>query len=117
LGKDSIRDALPVQEAAVKNGIFSGQSLLVIAPTSSGKTFLGEMLALAQAVRGSRSIYLVPLRQLLKSDIPNWFHDILTILPSASLHCFDRDHHEHDSDLLNGKYDIAILTYENSPHS
>jgi helicase len=111
--RDGIRDALPVQEAAVQNGIFSNQSLLVIAPTSSGKTFLGEMLALSQAVRGSRSIYLVPFKAIAEerySELVSRYTDN----PALGFRCIvsDRDHHEHDSDLLNGKYDIAILTYE-----
>lgn len=111
--KDGILNALPVQEAAVQNGVFSGQSLLVIAPTSSGKTFLGEMLALFQAVRGSRCIYLVPFKAIAEerySELVSRYADN----PALGFRCIvsDRDHHEHDSDLLNGKYDIAILTYE-----
>jgi len=67
---------LPLQEDAVKNyGVLdydkrkatsSGKdkNLLVIAPTSSGKTFIGEMAAIAQAIHLQKIIYLVPLRAL-----------------------------------------------------
>ena len=63
--KDYPRDLLPLQEDAVRNyGILNGndknQNLLVIAPTSSGKTFIGEMAAIAQAIHLRKTIYLVP---------------------------------------------------------
>jgi DNA-binding winged helix-turn-helix (wHTH) protein len=37
-------------------------NLLVIAPTSSGKSFIGEMAALSQVIHHKKIIYLVPLR-------------------------------------------------------
>jgi helicase len=39
-------------------------NLLVVAPTSSGKTFIGEMAAVTQAINNKKTIYLVPLRTL-----------------------------------------------------
>jgi helicase len=111
--KNGITTALPVQQAAVEAGLFDGAPLLVIAPTSSGKTFLGEMLALARAASGSRSIYLVPFKAIAEerySEFASRYSDN----PALGFRCVvsDRDHHESDSDLLNGKYDVAILTYE-----
>ena len=40
------------------------QNLLVIALTSSGKTFIGEMAAVTQAIHNKKTIYLVPLKTL-----------------------------------------------------
>ena len=40
------------------------QNLLVIAPASSGKTFIGEMAAITQVIHQKKAIYLVPLRSL-----------------------------------------------------
>jgi superfamily II helicase len=38
---------VPIQEAAIReHGILEGQDLLVSAPTSSGKTFLAEIVAI-----------------------------------------------------------------------
>jgi len=41
-----------------------GRDLLVLSPTSSGKTFIGEMAAITQAINQKKTIYLVPLRSL-----------------------------------------------------
>ncbi|MBU1428333.1 hypothetical protein KKB07_05695, partial [bacterium] len=66
---------LPLQEDAVKNyGILDcgeeidsrvrgndrAKNLLVIAPTSSGKSFIGEMAAISQVIHHKKIIYLLP---------------------------------------------------------
>jgi len=57
---------LPVQEEAVREyGVLDyeesrneeNQHLLVVAPTSSGKTFIGEMAAITQAIHYKKAIY------------------------------------------------------------
>ena len=58
---------LPIQEEAVRNyGILEDDkdNLLVIAPTSSGKTFIGEIAAINQIIHQKKVIYLVPLKCL-----------------------------------------------------
>ena len=47
------------KKSALRHG---NNNLLVIAPPSSGKTFIGEMAAIAQAIHQKKIIYLVPLR-------------------------------------------------------
>lgn len=42
------------------------KDLLVVAPTSSGNTFIGEMAAITQAINQKKTIYLVPLRSLVE---------------------------------------------------
>ncbi|MCC6143349.1 MAG: DEAD/DEAH box helicase, partial [Candidatus Hydrogenedentes bacterium] len=56
---------LPLQEQAVKkHDLFGGGNLLIQAPTSSGKTFIGEMAAIHTALRRKKVVYLVPLKAL-----------------------------------------------------
>ena len=51
---------LPVQEEAIKrHDLFGEENLLIQAPTSSGKTFIGEMAALQTALRRKKVVYLV----------------------------------------------------------
>ena len=63
--KDGIENLLPIQEQAIKrHRLFDSGNLIVSAPTSSGKTFIGEMAAVYQGLKGKRAVYLVPLKAL-----------------------------------------------------
>ena len=58
----------PPQEEAVKAGLFEAKSSLVVAaPTASGKTLIAEMAALDIFLKkGGKAVYLVPLRALAR---------------------------------------------------
>jgi len=53
-----------VQEKALTAGAASGKSLIVSAPTSSGKTLIAEIAILAALRRGMKIVYLVSHRAL-----------------------------------------------------
>ncbi|MBU4350622.1 DEAD/DEAH box helicase, partial [bacterium] len=104
---------LPIQEEAVRNyGILEeeNQNLLVIAPTSSGKTFIGEMAAITQVIHQKKVIYLVPLRCLaeqkyrhFKNLYSNW--GLETVVST-------RARREDDHRIIQGDYKIAVMVYE-----
>jgi helicase len=104
-----IGELYPPQEAALKCGITEGKSLVLAAPTASGKTLVAELLMLHVAlVRGGRSMYLVPLRALAGEKFQS-FRELFTPLGlkvGISTGDFDRV----DRDLAS--YDVLVLTNE-----
>jgi helicase len=56
-----IKRLLPIQTKALDAGLLSGQDLLVVAGTSSGKTLIGELAGIDKALKGQTMLYLSPL--------------------------------------------------------
>jgi helicase len=123
---------LPVQEKAVRyygvsdyeegkiyphpalspqgRGLDGNQNLLVIAPTSSGKTFIREMAAITQAIHKKKTIYLVPLRSLAEEK----YHHLKDLYANCNINTLisSRDRREDDKKIIKGDYQIAIMVYE-----
>lgn len=63
--KKGIIKLMPVQEKAIKAGLFENKNLLVCSPTSSGKTLVAELAAFNSIItRRGKAIYIVPLKAL-----------------------------------------------------
>lgn len=107
-----IDDLTEVQERAVRAGVLGGTTnLLVVAPTSSGKTLIGEMAASAATLRAGRrrSVFIVPFRALADEHFDTFrsrYGDLLTVTISTS------DWTEFDEDIRRGNFHIAVMTYE-----
>jgi len=85
-------------------------NLLVIAPTSSGKTFIGEMAAITQVIHQKKVIYLIPLRSLAEEKYRHFknlysSYGIETVVST-------RNHREDDQRIIQGDYKIAVMVYE-----
>jgi len=111
-GKDCSPYLLPLQEDAIRNyGILScGDNLLVIAPTSSGKSFIGEMAAISQATHHKKIIYLLPLRSPAEEKYRHFknlysSYGVETVIST-------RNHREEDYRIIRGTYEIAVMAYE-----
>ncbi|MBE6510296.1 MAG: DEAD/DEAH box helicase [Methanobrevibacter millerae] len=52
---------LPVQYLAIHEGLLKGEDLLVVSATGSGKTLIGELAGISQALKGKKFIFLTPL--------------------------------------------------------
>jgi replicative superfamily II helicase len=90
--------------------ILDGNSLLVVAPTSSGKTMIGELASAKAITTGKKSVFLLPYRALVNEK-----HDQFTLLYGSMGHRIIRcsgDYSDNVSQFVKGKYDIAFLTYE-----
>jgi helicase len=102
---------LPIQEEAVTTyGLFGGGNLLVSAPTSSGKTFVGELAAFHEAYKGGRVVYLVPLRAVAEEKYDE-FRDRYKEY-GVSVIISTGDHREYDEDLLSGNFHLAVVVFE-----
>lgn len=100
-----------LQLAAINGyGVLDGENLVVTAPTSSGKTMIGEIAALAGAQRRRRAVFLLPMRALVNDK----FEQFTNLYGPAGLRTI-RATGEHSDDvpaLLSGQFDMALLTYE-----
>jgi helicase len=102
---------LPVQEVAVQRyGLFEGRSLVISSPTSSGKTFVGEMAAMRATFAGKRVLYLTPLRALAEEKFQTFrsrygAYGVKVVVAT-------RDRREFDSDIEQGDFHLAVLVYE-----
>jgi helicase len=106
--KDGLND---LQLAAVnEHRVLNGKSLLVVAPTSSGKTFIGEMAAVRAALSGQKAVFLLPYRALVNEK----YEDFASTYTPAGLRVIRcaGDFTDETGLFLSGRYDLAILTFE-----
>jgi len=69
-------ELLPIQERAFKeHQILGGGNFLLSAVTSSGKTLVGEILALHFGSKGKRVFYLVPTKALAEEKFEQFRED------------------------------------------
>ena len=91
--------------------MLDGESVLVVAPTSSGKTFIGEMAAARAVADGRKAAFLLPYKALVNEK-----YDQFQALYGATLNLrvvrCTGDYQDDKGALLRGKYDLALLTYE-----
>jgi len=90
--------------------ILDGDSLVVVAPTSSGKTFIGELAALRAVHQDKKAVFLFPYRALVNEK----FEEFSAMYSSIGLRVVwsSGDDGSQASEVQQGQYDIAFLTYE-----
>lgn len=98
------------QDAVNDFGLLAGSHLLVSAPTSSGKTLLGELVALQAAGARQRSAFLLPTRALV-NDKYDHFDSVYGPLGVRVVRATGEIADDVPA-LLRGQFDIALLTYE-----
>ncbi len=101
---------LPVQERAVRAGVLSGHSLLVSAPTSSGKTFVGEMAGLHAALSGRKVVYLVPTKALAEAKYRRFRARYEALGLRVAIATRDR-RHQHEQ-VARGEFDLLVAVPE-----
>lgn len=86
-------------------GLLRGEHLLVSAPTSSGKTMIGELAALLGAVNRQRAFFLLPLKALV-SDKHRHFQQVYGSYGIRTIRATG-DSSDDIPDLMRGQYDIV----------
>ncbi|MDP3989674.1 MAG: DEAD/DEAH box helicase [archaeon] len=97
----------PIQEKAVNAGLLNQKSLLICAPTASGKTFVASM-AIANTHGTGKAIYLVPLKALANEKYKEYRKLLEKSEYKVNMATGDVDS---DSPHLS-QYDLLILTTE-----
>ena len=101
-----------LQLAAVnRHRILDGHSLLVVAPTSTGKTFVGEMAAVRAVTEGRKAVFLLPYKALVSEKYDQFDSLYGDQLGMRVIRCTS-DHTDQTAQFTRGKYDLALLTYE-----
>ena len=98
-------------EAVNKHRILEDRSLLVVAPTSSGKTFIGEMAAAKAISNGKKVVFLLPYRALVNEKYDSFVELYAEKLGIRVIRCTG-DYFDQTVPFVRGKYEIAILTFE-----
>ena len=98
-------------EAVNESRVLDGKSLLVVAPTSSGKTFIGEMASVQAVIQGKKTVFLFPYRALTSEKYDQFFTHYSETLGMRVIRCTG-DYVDQTGPFVAGKYDIALLTYE-----
>lgn len=106
----TVRSLNQLQIAAINEyGLLRGDDLLVSAPTSSGKTMIGELAALQGALIRQRAVFLLPLKALV-NDKERQFTETYGNFGIRTIQATGET--DDISPLLRGRYDLALLTYE-----
>ncbi len=101
-----------LQQAAINDyNVLGGESLMVVAPTSAGKTFIGELAAMRVAQRCEKVIFLLPYRALVNEKYDEFLELYGEQLGLRVARC-SGDWLDQVPRILRGKYDIAFFTYE-----
>lgn len=99
-----------LQLAAINQlDLLRGTHLLISAPTSSGKTMVGELAALSHCLERRRALFLLPLKALV-ADKRRHFQ---AVYGPFGIRVVEATGETDDiGPLIRGRYDIALLTYE-----
>ena len=107
----SITELNELQLRAINEyGVLDYENVVVTAPTSSGKTMIGELAGIKAAATRGRSIFLLPMKALVNDKYEHFVNTygpvgIKTIRATG-------DYSDQVSELMRGQFDFALLTYE-----
>ncbi len=92
-------------------GLLSGEHLVVSAPTSSGKTMIGELAAISGVLERKRAIFLFPLKALVNDKLRH-FQGLYGTFGIRTIKATGESTTDDMIPLMRGQYDICLMTYE-----
>jgi helicase len=98
-------------QAVNDHHLLDGASLVVVAPTSSGKTFIGELAALRAVSEGRKAVFLLSHRALVNEKFEDFDALYGAQLGWRVIRCTG-DYTDQTHDFVRARYDIALLTFE-----
>jgi helicase len=108
LEKSGFKDLNPVQKEALKKGLLDKGSMVIAAPTASGKTLIAEMAALDVIKHNQKVVYIVPLRALATEKYHEFKEKYEPLGIRIAISIGDLD----SSDPWLADYDLIIVTSE-----
>ncbi len=97
----------PPQELALRKGLLRGKNVLVVAPTASGKTLVAEMALINAYLKGSKGVYVTPLKTLANEKFEEFsYWESFGVRVGISTGDYDQP-----GEWLR-RYDIIVATYE-----
>lgn len=91
--------------------VLDGENLLVSAPTSSGKTLIGELAALQGVIERKRAFFLLPLKALVNDKLRH-FEETYGEFGLRTIRATGESTSDDILPLMRGQYDICLMTYE-----
>lgn len=82
--------------------------IVVQGATSSGKTLVSELLVIECLREKKKAVILVPLKAMVRERRDRFAHD----LPNDRVYASSSDFQDHDTDIINGEYEVAVIVYE-----
>ncbi len=109
LGLSGVASFNPVQRKSIEAGVLNGESVVVSAPTASGKTLIAELAMLRCVLETKKkAVYIVPLRALASEKYESFKekYEKLGIKTAISVGDYD------SSDPWLERYDVIVITSE-----
>jgi hypothetical protein len=91
--------------------LLEGKHLAVSAPTSSGKTMVGELAVLKGVLERRRAIFLLPLKALVNDKFRH-FNQVYGAFGVRTIRATGDSTVDDIQPLMRGQYDLCLMTYE-----
>lgn len=94
-----------------EDGDEAARHIIIQGATSSGKTLVSEIAIMDCLKSRKKAIVLVPLKAMVRERWEH-FRDDLAPQGTKQVYASSSDFQDHDGDIINGSYEVAVIVYE-----